>query len=91
MHIKKDSRFTVNMTGFEDFSVVPRKFSLYLITQYRSIRRNRCFGGEISAILSPCSVLVYCLAYSSILKMEEIGSTETSVDSYGTIRIIPHK
>jgi hypothetical protein len=43
------------------------------------------------AILSPCSILMSSLAYSSILKMEDIGSPETSVGFHGTVRFIPQK
>jgi hypothetical protein len=63
---------------------VSLKKNLFL-NVYNDVKINRHFG-EIFGLplFGTCFMMIFCLAYSSTLKMEETYSFETSVDSQRT-------
>jgi hypothetical protein len=56
-----------------------------MLVYQKSIDRQSTFRRNMS--LATCFMLVYCLAYSSNLKMEATSSSETSVDFQPTARL----
>jgi hypothetical protein len=62
---------------------------LHLLSRRISQARNESESRRLCFLSA--SSLVYCLAYSSTLKMEAICSSETSVDLYGLQGVISQK
>jgi hypothetical protein len=72
-------------SGFGVFTVVTTrtKSSIFWdITPYSPVKVNRRFEGTHCPTI--CSMLVFCLGYSSTPKMEVIYSSKTSADSHWT-------
>jgi hypothetical protein len=88
---------SVNSVRFEILTAVVIKSSIFWdISSCSLLKVNRRFGGTCrlhlqgrrisQALLATCFILVYCLDYSSTLKMEAKCSSETSFDIQRTTR-----
>jgi hypothetical protein len=91
MHIRINPEFQAQeMLVLRTLCVCVSQLSLLLGCKvYRSVKVNRYFGGIYcvhfqTKRVATCLMLVYCLVYSSILKMEAVRSSETSLEFYRT-------
>jgi hypothetical protein len=76
------------LLGYDDVESGKRlpKFRMNILPPFSRLKSTLCKQQATSALLTACFLLITCLSYCSILKMEAVFSSDTLVNFYQTTR-----